>query len=297
MGISNRRLVQLEVAALVPEVHALHAIIWRIMDFTEKNIIISGGSSGIGFALARQLVNKGANLTLLARRKDLLKESVGLLEQEKVYPTQRLDYIAADVSDFHQLKQAIEKYKQSFDILINSAGVAYPGLFLDMDSEIFKNVMEINYLGTVNLTKLIVPGMIIQKSGHIVNISSIGALLGIYGYTAYAPSKFAVRGFSHCLRAELEPLGIKVSVVYPPDTDTPQLAFERSRIPEITKKINEGGGLLTPEEVAKTIIKGIQKKRFVIIPGLQGKIIYRLAPIIDAVMYRYAVKLAAGKSQ
>ena len=267
------------------------------MDFTEKNIIISGGSSGIGFALARQLVNKGANLTLLARRKDLLEEAVGLLEDEKSSPAQRVDYIAADVSDFQQLKRAIDKFKQTFNILINSAGVAYPGLFLDMDSEIFKNVMEINYLGTVNLTKLVAPGMISQKSGHIVNISSIGALLGIYGYTAYAPSKFAVRGFSHCLRAELEPLGIKVSVVYPPDTDTPQLAFERSRIPEITKKINEGGGLLTPEEVAKTIIKGIEKKRFVIIPGMQGKIIYQLAPIIDAVMYRYAVKLAAGRSQ
>lgn len=267
------------------------------MDFHEKNIIISGGSSGIGLALAKQLVQKGANLTLLARRKDLLEEAVRLLEQEKASFAQRVEHIAADVSDFHQLKRAIDKNNQSFDILINSAGVAYPGLFLDMDSEIFKNVMEINYLGTVNLTKLVAPGMVSQKSGHIVNISSIGALLGIYGYTAYAPSKFAVRGFSHCLRAELEPFGISVSVVYPPDTDTPQLAFERSRIPKITKKINDGGGLLTPEEVAKTIISGVEKKRFVIIPGVQGKIIYRFAPIIDAVMYRYAVRLAARKTK
>ena len=267
------------------------------MEFSGKNIIISGGSSGIGLALARQLAQRGANLTLLARRKDLLEEAAGLIEQEKASPMQRVDVIAADVSNFHTLEQSIDKSSQAFDILINSAGVAYPGLFLDMDPEIFKNVIDINYLGTVNLTKLIAPRMVNQKSGHIVNISSIGALLGIYGYTAYAPSKFAIRGFSHCLRAELEPLGIHVSVVYPPDTDTPQLAFERSRIPEITKKINEGGGMLSPEKVAATIIKGIEKKRFVIIPGFQGKIIYQLAPLIDAFMYRFAVKLASRDSK
>jgi 3-dehydrosphinganine reductase len=297
MAILDPHRVKIAAAVPAPAAHALLVIIRRPMDLFEKNVIISGGSSGIGFAIAKQLARSGAHLTLLARRKDLLQEAAGLLEKEKASPIQRLDVIAADVSDFQSLKLAMDNSHQPFDVLINSAGVAYPGLFLEMDTEIFKNVMEINYLGTVNLTKLIAPGMISQKSGHIVNISSIGALLGIYGYTAYAPSKFAVRGFSHCLRAELEPLGIHVSIVYPPDTDTPQLAFERSRIPEITRKINEGGGILSPEKVAETIITGIKKKRFVIIPGYQGKIIYQLAPLIDAAMYRFAYKLASKKSR
>jgi 3-dehydrosphinganine reductase len=135
--------------------------------------------------------------------------------------------------------------------------------------------------------------MIAQKSGYIVNISSLAALIGIYGYTAYAPSKFAVRGFSHCLRAELIPFGIDVSIVYPPDTDTPQLAFERSRIPEITKKINEGGGMLSPDKVAEVIIQGIEKKKFVIIPGFEGKVIYRFAALIDTYMYKFAVRIAS----
>jgi len=135
--------------------------------------------------------------------------------------------------------------------------------------------------------------MIDKQEGYIVNISSLAALIGIYGYTAYAPSKYAVRGFSHCLRAELKPYGIYVSVVYPPDTDTPQLAFESSRIPDITRKITEGGGLMSPEKVAEVILKGIEKKKFTIIPGFEGKVLYRLAPFFDNYMYRQAVRLAS----
>ncbi len=267
------------------------------MDFSGKNVIISGGSSGIGLSIAKQLAAKGADLTLIARRKNLLEEAAAQVKSAAFSTSQQIMTISADVSDFDALQKALSKFKKPFDILINSAGVAYPGLFTEMDAKTFRNVMEINYFGTVNLTKLVVPGMIEQGSGYVVNISSLAALIGIYGYTAYAPSKYAVRGFSHCLRAELKPLGIDVSVVYPPDTDTPQLAFERSRIPEITKKINEGGGVLSPEKVSEVIIRGIEKKKFAILPGLEGKLLYHLAPIIDAYMYRFAVKLASKKSK
>jgi 3-dehydrosphinganine reductase len=263
------------------------------MDLSGKYVIISGGSSGIGLSVAKKMAEKGAHLTLLARRKNLLKEAAEQVRKNFVHQGQRIETVSADVSDYECLRKKLDQIEHPFDILINSAGVAYPGEFVEMEPDIFKSVMEINYLGTVNLTKLIVPGMIAQKTGYIVNLSSLAALIGIYGYTAYAPSKFAVRGFSHCLRAELKPLGIDVSIVYPPDTDTPQLAFERSLIPEITRKINEGGGILSPERVADEIIKGIEKKKFVIIPGFEGKVIYHFAALIDAYMYRFAVKLAS----
>jgi len=266
------------------------------MDFSGKYVLISGGSSGIGLSVAEILVKRGAHLTLLARRKNLLAEAALLLKEKSIDHDQLIEFISADVSDFNNLRRSLAIIDHPFDVLINSAGVAYPGKFTEMEPDIFKNVMEINYQGTVNLTKLVVPGMIAQRSGYIVNLSSLAALLGIYGYTAYAPSKFAVRGFSHCLRAELKPYGIDVSIVYPPDTDTPQLAFERSLIPEITKKINEGGGILSPRKVAEVIIEGIEKKKFAIIPGFEGKVIYRFARLIDAFMYRYAVKLASKSS-
>lgn len=263
------------------------------MDFSNKNVLISGGSSGIGLSLAKQLAQLGANVTLLARRKGLLQLASDEVTNHIKSRNQKVETIQADVSDFKELKESLSHVKSTFDILINSAGVAYPGIFIDMEQSIFENVMDINYLGTVNLTKLVVPGMIANKSGYVINISSLAALIGIYGYTAYAPSKFAVRGFSHCLRAELTPHGINVSVIYPPDTDTPQLAFEHSLIPDITKKINQGGGVLSPDKVAYEIIKGIIKKKFVIIPGFEGKILYHLAPVFDKYFYSYAVKLAS----
>ena len=266
------------------------------MDFSGKYVLISGGSSGIGKSVAKQMAGKRAHLTLLARRKDLLEEAALQIKEHIVHQNQLVEIISSDVSNYENLRKSLTKVDHPIDILINSAGVAYPGKFTELEPDIFKNIMEINYLGTVNLTKLVVPGMIAQRSGYIVNLSSLAALLGIYGYTAYAPSKFAVRGFSHCLRAELKPFGIDVSIVYPPDTDTPQLAFERSRIPDITRKINEGGGILSPDKVADVIIKGIENKKFVIIPGFEGKVIYRFARLIDAVMYKFAVNLASKSS-
>ena len=176
--------------------------------------------------------------------------------------------------------------------MINSAGIAYPGKFVDLDPKIFKNVMDVNYLGTVFLTKLILPGMIEKNQGYIVNISSLAALIGIYGYTAYAPTKYAVRGFSRCLRSEVMPHGINVSVVFPPDTDTPQLAFEHTIIPDITKKINQTGSIMKPEKVAQVIIQGMQKKKFSIIPGIEGKLLYVFASIFGRFFYHRATNLA-----
>jgi 3-dehydrosphinganine reductase len=132
--------------------------------------------------------------------------------------------------------------------------------------------------------------MVERRSGYVVNISSLAALIGIYGYTAYAPSKYAVRGFSRCLRSEMKAYGIDVSVVFPPDTDTPQLAFEHSIIPDITRKINENGGVMSAENVAQIIMRGIRRRKFTIVPGIEGKLLYGLSSIIGRFFYRMAVR-------
>lgn len=257
--------------------------------FINKNVLISGGSSGIGLALAKQYFSLGSSVTIIARRKNILDQAKTEIEKERIDPNQTLISISADVSKYSDLKSALEKERLVTDILINSAGIAYPGKFTELDPDIFYNVMNVNYYGTVNLTKLIVPEMVERRSGYIVNISSLAAVIGIYGYTAYAPSKYAVRGFSRCLRAELKSKGIDVSVVLPPDTDTPQLAFEHTLLPDITRQINQSGGVMSAEKVADSIIKGIKRKRFTIIPGLEGKILYIFAPIFGRYFYRFAV--------
>ena len=258
--------------------------------FTKKNVLISGGSSGIGLALAKQFFSKGASVTIIARRKNILNTAKLEIENLRCNPDQKIRTISVDITNYTQLKKSLDFNRETFDILINSAGIAYPGKFTDLDLNLFNDVMSVNYMGTVALTKFIVPEMIKNRSGYIINISSLAALIGIYGYSAYAPSKYAVRGFSRCLRSELKSYGINVSVVLPPDTDTPQLKFEHSLLPDITREINKNGGVLSAEKVAADILKGIRKKKFTIIPGIEGKILYLLAPIFGRYFYHFAVK-------
>ena len=259
-------------------------------EFSQKHVFISGGSSGIGLALAKQFFSLGSNVTILARQVNGLQNAKQKIELTRVNPQQEIKTISADVSNYDVLEKALTSPRKTVHFLINSAGIAYPGEFEKLDQEIFTRVMDVNYTGTINLTKLIVPEMIANHEGYIVNISSLAAIIGIYGYTAYAPSKYAVRGFSRCLRSEMAPKGISVSVVLPPDTDTPQLAFEHSLLPDITKKINQNGGVMSAESVAKATIKGMQRKKFTIIPGIEGKILYIFAPIIGRYFYQFAIK-------
>jgi 3-dehydrosphinganine reductase len=242
--------------------------------FSNKNVLISGGSSGIGFALAKKFTSLGSNVYILAR------DNTKLLESK----------ISADVGDFAGLQAATRDFIHSIDILVNSAGITYPGRFIDLDQKIFKEIITTNYLGTVNLTKLAVKGMVERKDGTIINISSLAGLVGIFGYTAYTPSKFAIRGLSSSLRAELKPHGIDVHIVLPPDTDTPQLAFERRIMPETTKKINSSGGRLSADTVASAIIKGVNKNKYQIIPGVEGKILVMFAPVIEKILFKFAVR-------
>ncbi|MDK2981877.1 MAG: 3-dehydrosphinganine reductase [Chloroflexota bacterium] len=259
------------------------------MEFKGKNVLLSGGSSGIGLALAKEFIQAGANVSLLARREELLVKAKNELEGLKVDADQQIHTFSADVGNMDSLKQALQDDASGFDVLVNCAGIAYPGEFTELKPEIFEEVMRINFLGTVYLTKLVVPGMVERRAGYVVNISSLAALIGIYGYTAYAPSKYAVRGFSRCLRSELKAYGIDVSVVLPPDTDTPQLAFEHSIIPDITRKINENGGVMSPEKVAEIVMRGMRRRKFTIVPGLEGKLLYGLSSIIGRYFYWMAV--------
>lgn len=209
-----------------------------------KTAVVTGGSSGIGLALCRLLCQEGAYVWMIGRDEHRLQaareEAVEGLPEEQ----QNLELHSMDVTDVGQVQDGfseIIKHAGRIDLLINSAGVAHPGEVHDLDLAIFHWMMDVNYFGTVNCVKSVLPAMLEKRQGYIVNIASLAAVFGVYGYTAYAASKFAVRGFSDALRAELKPRGIDVSIVYPTDTETPQLEYENKYKPAATKALSNIG--------------------------------------------------------
>lgn len=276
------------------------------MDFyTGKSALITGGSSGIGLALAKLLVTKNCHVAILSRQAELLKDAEHQLRSISQNDSQQITIIQADVTKRHELDQALNDYAQKMglpDIVINCAGVAHPGTFTALKPEIFDWMMNVNYFGTVNVLKNLVPGMKERRSGVIVNISSIAGFLGIYGYTAYSASKFAVSGFSDALRSELNPYGIQVSIVYPPDTQTPQLDYEKKYKPFITQELTTSTNLMSADAVAVEILSKVAKKRFIILPGSEGKLLYFLKnflgktvyPVLDLVIKNSIRKIKLG---
>jgi len=249
-----------------------------------KISLITGGSSGIGFAAAKWLAAHGSHVWLVARRKPLLEEAITNLPRSD---HQKHGYISADISIPEQAAEAVEHVTEEIglpDLLINSAGVAHPGYIQELDLDIFDWQMKVNYFGTVYMTKEVLPGMIARGSGHIVNISSMAGFLGVFGYSAYGASKYAVRGFSDVLRAEMKPHGIRVTIVYPPDTDTPQYTYEKAYRPTELDEINSSPPL-SAEKVAGEMMRGVSKGRSVILPGFETKLFYYLSGLLRPAVY------------
>ncbi|MEA4812923.1 MAG: SDR family oxidoreductase [Anaerolineaceae bacterium] len=251
--------------------------------------LITGGSSGIGLELARLLAKDGTSLILLARDAQKLEAARQELSKETDVSGQKLAVYSCDVSDAESVQKAANDIILRFgtpDFIFNCAGVARPGYVEELPLEVYKWTMDIDYHGTVNVTKAFLNGMIARGSGHIINISSLAGVIGTFGYTAYSAAKFAVRGFSDTLRAELKPKGLKVSIVYPPDTDTPQLKWESQFKPAETAILAGSDKPLPARDVANTILKEAAKGKYAIIPGAQAKMMYWMATHLGGLVYK-----------
>lgn len=274
-----------------------------VKDFHNKIVFITGGSSGIGIAVARLLAQKGAHITIFARDAHKLENARRIIEQSRRGRHQIVTAIPLDVADIadvdRKLQQAVAQAGEP-DILINSAGIIAADYFENIPCETFDAVMKTNVYGARNVIAALLPTMKKRRAGQIVNVASAAGLMGMFGYTAYGTSKFALVGFSECLRAELKPLGIAVAVVCPPEVKTPMIREEAKTIPAEARAVKSMAGSLDPEYVARIIVKGIQRKQFLIIPGRMVRLLYLFQRLEGGCMSRatadWVARRAAGRS-
>jgi 3-dehydrosphinganine reductase len=145
--------------------------------------------------------------------------------------------------------------------------------------EEFAAHVDTNLLGVIYAARAVAPGMIARGSGHIAMVSSMGGLVGVYGYSAYSAAKFGVTGFAEVLRSEMKPHGVSVSLLCPPNMTTPGYARELELEPPETAAVNGMARPLPPATVARQFVRGIERGHFLILSGLSNKLLYRLEGI------------------
>lgn len=242
------------------------------MSFKNKVVVITGASSGIGKALAFELAQRGANVVLGARQFVTLCEITA--EIEKKYSVKALA-VQADVSKEEDCKALINQTVLTFgkiDVLINNAGLSMRALFNDLDLSVLKNLMDVNFWGTVYCTKYALPE-VLKSQGSIVGVSSIAGYRGLPGRTGYSSSKFAMNGFMESLRTELLKTGTHVMVACPGFTTSnirvAALSKDGSSHGETSM---EEGKMMSSEKVASIICDGIEARKRTLIMTRQGKL-------------------------
>ena len=210
--------------------------------FKGKSAVIPGGSKGMGKETAKLFVQLGGSACIIARGIDALKETEEECNKLKSDDSQFVEIISCDTTDMDKLKPLLDDYINSRglpDYLFNFVGYAFVQYIEKLTLDDFKNNMNVNYYGQLVPTLIIMPYFMEAKTGYISFTSSIMGFMAVMGYTTYCPSKYALFGLAEVLRHELLPYNIKVSILFPTDTDTPGLAEENILKPEECKIISE----------------------------------------------------------
>jgi len=227
-----------------------------------KNAIITGAGRGIGRAIAIALANEGVNVGLLARSEEHLKEVVKETEAQGV----KAVFATADISSNEEVTKAIHSLTSELgtvDILINNAGIAKFGKFMDLEVEEWEKIIQVNLMGVYYVTRAVLPGMIERQSGDIINISSSAGQKGAPITSAYSASKFGVMGITESLAMEVRKHNIRVSALTPSTVAT-DLAIDNDLTDGNPDKV------MQPEDIAEFIVSQLKlnKRIFVKEAGL-----------------------------
>jgi 3-dehydrosphinganine reductase len=227
------------------------------------HVVVTGGSSGIGLEVAKIYAAKGASVSIIARNPERLQSAHERIEKAAANGA-RVFSAAADVADSAALSAAIsacEAARGPCDTLIVSAGVVDPAWFYEQSDEAFRAMWETNFHGAVNAVRAVYQGMRKRRDGRIMIVSSAAALIGIPAYAGYCGSKAALVGFVDALRLEAMPDGISVGICFPPDTDTPQLAWEVHCRPREAQMLMGKVKPRRADSIAAGIVEGTTKRK------------------------------------
>jgi 3-dehydrosphinganine reductase len=254
-----------------------------------KIIVITGGSSGIGYAAADNLLGKGATICLVANNEEKLRRATEILREK--HPDSDLQYYAVDVKNNKDVKDIVRKIVERnvrIDWLLNSAGIAEPGRFESQPSDIMHRVMDTNYWGAAYFTLAALPYMKQSSGAAIAFVSSIAGYIGLFGYSHYVPSKFAVTGLAECLRMEFNDYNISVTVIYPPDTQTPMYEREQENTLPECKALTANAVVLLPEVVAAKLIDGMMNGKFEIYCNVESRLIRLFRNVTPITFFHFA---------
>lgn len=245
-------------AALIFIIYSLYKKLTRKEKTVEgKHVFITGGSSGIGKAIAEIAVKQGAHVTIAARDVTKLEATQADLRKIAISHTQEILATSVDVTNYNNVEKIMLEIdnKLPIDMLVNCAGLSICGKIEDMPINDTKRILDVNFYGTYFPIKAIIGKMKARKNGYIIITGSQASLLGIFGFTSYSASKYALRGLAEALDMESRVHNINITLALPPDTDTPGFENENLTKLEETKLICESAGLFKPEAVAKAILK------------------------------------------
>lgn len=257
-----------------------------------KVVVITGASSGIGRALAKEFASKGARLSLGARRTDLLEELRAELPETEIL------ILKTDVSLEDDCRKLMEETIHRFgqiDVLINNAGISMRALFEELDLKVIRQLMDVNFYGTVYCSKYALPHLLKTK-GSLVGVISIAGYVGLPGRTGYSASKFAIRGFLDTLRIENLKKGLHVLVAAPGFTasEVRKVALTNDGSQQGETPRNEDK-MMSAEECALHIVRAVEKrKRELILTFTEGKLTVFLGKffpsLLDKLTYSHMAK-------
>jgi 3-dehydrosphinganine reductase len=267
--------------------------------FKNKNILITGGSKGIGLEMARGFARAGANLALIARGKDDLQAAKIALEGLGTGSVVRA--YACDVTNADTLADYINMVLfelGSLDGVIANTGYCHPGNFHELALDDFDRQIDTNLRGVIYTLRLSIPHLLENPNGAFIAITSSPAgHMGIFGFSAYGPTKAALSNLADTLRAEYGDRGIRVHLLLPPDTDTPGYREEVKLYPPECRAVLAGGSLLSPEYVAQQFVTGIANHKKRIAVGWEARAMMTLMRIWPGAfdLYTAQKKRAARK--